>query len=139
MWRKIHSNRDPRDTLFSEIKKVVSPRLEGLMEGFTAMTIRYPCSFLLLMIISMMVSAVLSFTLFRSGEKLAKARPAPKVINPVQDGLSQITRAAEEIQEMMILRHTVDSISAKKQLTPADSLLLDSVLSRLQRIHPLKQ
>ena len=43
-----------------------------------------------------------------------------------------------KIRETLRLKHLVDSISAKKQLSPADSTALDSALNELQRIKNIK-
>ncbi|WEA00757.1 hypothetical protein [Mucilaginibacter sp. SJ] len=85
------------------------------------------------MIFLMVLSFVLSFTVFHSPDK-AKIITVKKV-NPVEDGFDQIMQATGNIRETLRLKKIVDSISAKKHLTGADSALLDSALDRLSKIH----
>jgi hypothetical protein len=134
MWKKIHSNRDPRDTLYSELQKEFSVyfgRAGHLGKSFLG---RYPRFFFGGMVLLILVSMVLSFTLFRHPVP-APVEAQKKTINPVQDGFSQIMRATGKIRETLRLKHFVDSISAKKQLSSSDSTMLDSALNQLQRIH----
>jgi len=139
MWRKIHSNRDPRDTLFSELKKEFRPWVIAVSGGTSKLLAGHPRFFFCAMIVLMLVSAGLSFTVFRHREK-----PVDETISrgnnpsPVEDGFRQIMKTTGELQQTIRLKHIVDSLTAKKQLTPADSTALDSALNRLQHIHPLK-
>jgi len=135
MWKKIHSNRDPRDTLYSELKKEFKPWFGKAGAGFATATKNYPKVFFGLMILLMLVSAGLSFTVFRHHEKTAAVSPA-RHSDPVGEGFSQIMKATGQLRETLKLKHTVDSLSAKRQLSGADSLQLDSALDRLRLIHP---
>lgn len=133
MWRKIHSNRDPRDTLFSELQKEFRPWFSNAKRFMIAALGSYPKFFFGGMIILLLISFALSFTVFRHQEKPAvvAAKPRP---DPVNDGFSQIMKATGHLRETLELKHTVDSLTSKKQLSAADSLLLDSALNRLQHI-----
>jgi hypothetical protein len=134
MWKKIHSNRDPRDTLFSELRKEFSVYF-GVAGAFgKSFLSRYPKFFFGMMVSLITASLILSFTLFRHPNVIA-AKAAPARINPVADGFSEIRRATGKIRTTLRLKHLVDSISTKKQLSAADSVALDSALSQLQRIH----
>ena len=134
MWKKIHSNRDPRDTIYSELKKEFSTYF-GKANGMCKSVLgHHPKFFFGGMVSVMLISMVLSFTLFRHPETPHKSAGQQKA-NPVQDGFSQILQATGKIRKTLRLKHLVDSISAKKQLSVADSILLDSALNRLQRIH----
>ena len=134
MWKKIHSNRDPRDTIYSELQKEFSTYF-GKANGMCKSVLgRHPKFFFGGMVSVMLVSVVLSFTLFRHPET-AHPRAGFQKVNPVQDGFSQILQATDKIRETLRLKHLVDSISTKKQLSGTDSTLLDSALNRLQRIH----
>jgi hypothetical protein len=134
MWKKIHSNRDPRDTLFSELRKEFSVYFSVAGAFGKSFLSRYPRFFFGMMVSLMAASFILSFTLFRH-----PAVVTPKVqlekINPVQDGFSEIMQATGKIRTTLRLKHLVDSISTKKQLSAADSIARDSALSQLQRIH----
>jgi hypothetical protein len=137
MWRKIHSNRDPRDTVYKELRKEFSPYFVKADSMGKSVLERYPKFFFGGMILVMLVSMVLSFTVFRHHEPVHQ--PIKKQqINPVQDGFGQIMQVTGKIRETLRLKHLVDSISAKKQLSPADSTALDSALNQLQRIKNIK-
>jgi hypothetical protein len=134
MWKKIHSNRDPRDTLFSELRKEFSIYFVAVGAIGKSFLSRYPKFFFGMMVSLMTASLVLSFTLFRH-PKVVAAAVQPAKVNPVQDGFSEIMQATAKIRTTLRLKHLVDSISTKKQLSAADSIALDSALSQLQRIH----
>lgn len=137
MWRKIHSDRDPRDTLFSELRREFRPWLDRVLSLFRQFVAGYPRLTFGLMLILMLFSAVLSFTVFRNKEAPHKiALPGQPAV--VSDGFGRIMEAAGQLSEAIRLRRTVDSLTAKSQLNTADSLLLDSILDRLQQAPPLK-
>ena len=134
MWRKIHSNRDPRDTLFSELKKEFNPYLFKGHKGMRSVLKNNPRFFFGSMIVLLLLSAVLSFTVFRHPDSKPKAA-VKEHADPVGEGFSRIMMATGELRQTLQLKHTVDSLSAKKQLTSADSLALESALDRLRIIH----
>jgi hypothetical protein len=138
MWKKIHSNRDPRDTIYSELQKEFSMYFEKAHAAGKSVLTRYPKFFFGGMVAVMLVSMALSFTLFRHPGAIKTSR-SPQKVSPVQDGFSQILQATGKIRETLRLKHLVDSISAKKGLSGADSILLDSALNQLQRIHSSKK
>lgn len=133
MWKRIHSNRDPRDTLFSEIHKEFGSYFAIAGNAAKSLAGRYPKFFWGAMIFLMAVSFVLSFTVFRHPEKTNIA--VVRKVNPVEDGFSQILQATGNIRETMKLKKLADSLTAKKQLSVKDSTLLDSALDRLSKIH----
>ena len=137
MWKRIHSNRDPRDTLYSEIKKEFRPYFEKAGEGGRNVLARHPRFFFGGMVLALLVSMILAFTLSRHPEPVR--RPVAKQqVSSVQDGFSQILQTANRIRETLRLKRLVDSITAKKQLSAADSTTLDSALNQLQRIKTIK-
>src|SRR5882757_6236406 len=120
MWRRIHSNRDPRDTLFSELRKEFGASFTRISSAGKAALGLYPRLFFGVMLLLLLASAVLSFTLFRHpAGSVAKIQVHRE--NPVAVGFGQILLTAAKIRETLQLKHLVDSISAKKQLSPADS------------------
>jgi hypothetical protein len=134
MWKKIHSNRDPRDTLYSELRRefgLYFGRAGGLISCVVG---RFPKFFFGLMVLLMVFSGVLSFTLFRHPAN-ANVTVKPAAVNPIGDGFGEIMQATGRIRKTLQLKHIVDSISAKKQLSTADSTALDTALNQLQRIN----
>ncbi|SHM92646.1 hypothetical protein [Mucilaginibacter sp. OK098] len=132
MWRKIHSNRDPRDTLYSEIHKEFGTYFGAAGNVLKQVLNARPKIFLGLMIVLMITSAALSFTVFRHPE--AKITRIEKPVDPVEDGFSKILQTAAKIKKGMGLKKLVDSLSARQQLTSADSAMLESALDSLQQI-----
>ena len=133
MWKRIHSNRDPRDTLYSEIRKEFASYFAIAGTAGKRLTGAYPKFLFGCMVFLMALSLVLSFTIFRHPEK-TKITVVKKVY-PVEDGFDQIIQATSKIRKTMRLKKLVDSLSAKKQLSGQDSTLLDSALDRLSQIH----
>lgn len=132
MWRKIHSNRDPRDTLYSEVRKEFGTYFSVAGNFSKRLLNAHPKIILGLMIALMVASAALSFTVFRHPEP--KAMHAEKPVNPVGDGFSKILQTAAKIKEGLRLKKLIDSLSARNQLSSADSVLLENALDSLQQI-----
>jgi hypothetical protein len=136
MFRKIHSNRDPRDTLYSEIKKEFRPYVNKAGGGLKSIADRYPKFLFWMMVINITLSVVLSFTVFRHKDKKAAANTRPALlVNPVNSGFDEILRTGAELKSTILLKRKIDSLSAKKILSKTDSLALDSALDMLQNTH----
>jgi hypothetical protein len=134
MFRKIRSNRDPRDTVFTELRKEFRPYVDKVSNGAKRTTIRYPKVLFWFMVVNLGLSAVLSFTVFRNRDDAVAKKPL-KIITPLTGGIGQVMQAGEAIREMISLRRRIDSLSAKKQLAPADSVFLDSALTRFNQLN----
>ena len=130
MWKRIHSNRDPRDTLYSEIRKEFGTYFSAAGNGLRSILNAYPKTALVSMIVLMLISGILSFTVFRYSEpeKLNKLQ----TVNPIGDGFTQILQTATKIKVSLRLKKRIDSLSNRTQLTAADSLALGNALDSLQ-------
>lgn len=137
MWRKIHSNRDPRDTLYNEVRKEFGTYFAAAGNAFGQLAAAYPKFVFGCMIFLMALSLGLSFTIFRHPDK--QVAPIVKKVNPVADGFNRIIQATGQIRETLYLRKLVDSISNKTRLDTRDSTLLDSALDQLSQIHPTQK
>ena len=135
MFRKLHSNRDPRDTLLSEINKEFRPYIGKAGKGLTGLLNSHPRFLFTMMVINIVLSAVLSFTVFRHHA------PPPKVVkpqaNPVSTGFDQIMRTGEKLKRSIALKRQIDSLTAKKQLSAADSLALEKALDTIQHLNQI--
>jgi hypothetical protein len=133
MFRKLHSNRDPRDTLLSEINKEFRPYIRKAGGGLKRLVDSHPKFLFVMMVINIVLSAVLSFTVMRR-----HALP-PKVIkpqaNPVSAGFGQIMRTGEKLRRTIALKRQIDSLTTKKQLSAADSLALENALDTIQKFN----
>lgn len=139
MWRRIISNRDPRDTIFTEIRKEFNPYFGKANQFGNSFLARYPRLLFRTMVILLVASLVLRFTVFRHLEAMKNHPLVQSKTSPIQDGFSQIMVTAGQIRQTLALKHLVDSITAKKNLSQQDSTVLDSALNRLQRIHDHQQ
>jgi hypothetical protein len=133
MLKRIHSNRDNRDTLYSEVRKEFGIYFVIAGNAFKRFLGSYPRFFYGLMIALLLSSMILSFTVFRHPDK--SVPPVKKAVNPVGEGFDRIMHASEQIRQTITLKHWVDSLSSKKVLTGKDSVALDSALDRLRAIN----
>jgi len=133
MFRKLHSNRDPRDTLLSEINKEFRPYIHKAGKGLTGLVNSHPRFLFTMMVINIVLSVALSFTVFR------QHAPPPKVVkpqaNPVSTGFDQILRTGEKLKRTIGLKRQIDSLTAKKRLSAADSLALEKALDTIQKLN----
>ena len=135
MFRKIHSNRDPRDTLYSELKKEFSVYFEKCRDFGTRTVHKHPGTIFGLMIFLLSASVVASIAFhtifFQSGKENKITHP---VVKPLDNGFNQILAAGTALKQTIRLRRQVDSITAKKALTKSDSITLVRDLDSLQHI-----
>lgn len=133
MFRKIHSNRDPRDTLYSELKQEFSVYADKGNRFAKQIAGKYPRFLFGLMIILLMTSAVLAVVLHHQMVPLEKkkAEAHTEVLN---SGFDHILAAGAALGQTIRLRRQVDSITAKNVLSRSDSLTLVRDLDSLQHI-----
>ena len=131
MFKKIHSNRDPGDTLYSEIKKEFGGYFSKAAGGTRTFTERYPKFLFGLMVFCIILSISVVFTLRK------RHAPPPKItVSPVSDGIGQILSLSSALKETIALKKQVDSISRKQSLDKSDSATL---LKDLDRLHQINQ
>ena len=138
MFRKIHSNRDPKATLYSEIKREFGPYLQKANDK-TFQTIQaYPKPTFWGMLLLLLVSAVLSFTIFRKPpaverkDKVATNAPARKPA--MDDGFERILSTGAALKRTLQLRNKIEVLISKGKLDHADSLELENTLDSLGQI-----
>lgn len=135
MFKKIHSNRDPRDTLYSELKKEFSVYAEkgnGVLKRLIFGSPRFVFGF---MIVLLAASLILAVALHHQIlPKDGKAKPTKAGTGPVTEGFDNIIAAAVALKKTIRLRRQVDSITARKTLSKTDSLTLLRDLDILQHI-----
>ncbi|HMI04845.1 MAG TPA: hypothetical protein VK541_20320 [Pedobacter sp.] len=135
MFRKIHSKRDPSHTLFSEIRKEFAVYFNRAWAYLSALLVKYPRQVFVLMVLLMLFSMALSFTVFRHSEK--KVTPAEALgaqRNPVEAGISEIMEKTRALREIIAIKKQIEFLIGKGSLTPADSLHLEKAIDRLHQI-----
>lgn len=138
MFKKIHSDRDPRDTVISEVKKEFRPYFKKAGHGLRRAAERYPKFLFVMMVINLSLSAILCFTVFRHKEPVNKVQPI-NLTAPVTDGFDRIIEAGAALRGTIRLKKQVDSITKNKILSKADSAVLLKDLDSLQRIRRTSQ
>ena len=133
MFRKIHSNRDPRDTVFREIKKEFRPYFDKAGQGLKKTADRYPKFLFWMMVINISLSIILVRTVFRPKGEPKKA-PVLKSASPLSGGFDQIMRVGNALRVTISLKKQVDSLAHQKILSKADSAVLLKDLDSLQHI-----
>lgn len=133
MFRKIHSNRDPKDTLYSELKKEFSVYADKGSRFGKNVAAKYPRLLFGLMSSLLVASVVLAVALHHEmvPPEPVKTKPKTEVLN---NGFDHILAAGAALRQTIRLRREVDSITTKKVLTKADSLTLVRELDSLQHI-----
>jgi hypothetical protein len=132
MFKKIHSNRDPKDTVFSELKKEFRPYFNKAAISLKRAANRYPVFLFWMMVINISLSIVLVATVFRRKEEPAK-KPTMQ-LSPVSDGFDQLLAAGHRLKTVIALKKQVDSLVHKKQPDAADSATLMRDLDSLQHL-----
>ncbi|GAA4339688.1 hypothetical protein GCM10023149_50550 [Mucilaginibacter gynuensis] len=136
MWKKLRSNRDPRDTLLSELKKEFGPYIIIGTIWLKRLLLTYPRCFFGGMVGLLAVSLLFSFTLFLHPGSKAKIS-TEQVSATADDSFSKIIAITGRMQETIVLKKTVDSLNRKPQLSAQDSARMIKTLQRLQQL--LKQ
>jgi hypothetical protein len=135
MFRKLHSNRDPRDTLFSELNKEFRPYIRKAGKGLKGLADDHPKFLFVMMVINIVLSVILSFTVFRRHDQPPKV--VKSIVNPVTGGFDQIMRTGEKLKQTIALKRQIDSLTSKKQLSAADSLALEQALDTIQKLNKI--
>lgn len=134
MFRKIHSNRDPTDTLFSALGKEFDVYLSAAKARVQAFLMAYPKPVFGFMVICILVSAMLTLTVFRSVKPKKTAPVRTVAVSSAGQGFSQILSTADALRESLQIRQEISALIAKDSLTAADSLRLEKALDRFHQL-----
>lgn len=135
MFRKIHSNRDPSDTLYTELKKEFSSYIQKFNNWVRRICLKFPKLVYAMMVVLIMISFVLSILLFRKEKPKSKtANVSPKTAAPMQDGLGQIMQKAYALKEAITLKTQIETLITKDSLTAQDSIVLGKAIDRLHNL-----
>ena len=137
MFRKIHSNRDPNSTIYSEIKNEFKIYFECCYQKITQILERKPKTSIGVMVMLMALSIIISFFILsnkKPPEKTGKTVSGNKV-NTVSDGFRQILSTAATIKQGLALKHQIDSLANLRKLTTKDSQTLINELDKLHQLN----
>jgi hypothetical protein len=134
MFRKIHSNRDPGDTLHSSLRKEFSVYFDALGIRIRLVLKTYPKQVFAGMVVLILGSTV--FTLFL--QKPPKSKLAAQVLKsmtqPAQKGFSQILTQADALSESLRLRNEILTMIALDTLSRNDSIRLQRKIDRFHEL-----
>jgi hypothetical protein len=137
MFRKLHSNRNPQDTILSELKREFAGHIAKSSVKIIRMLQRKPFFAFSGMVVLLILSAAISFTIARNKTEAITKRTR---VNAVSDGFRQMLSISRSIRQTLSLRHEIDSLSAKAALTKTDSQTLVKDLDKLQQLNkPFKK
>ena len=135
MFRKIHSKRNPSDTLFTELRQEFAIHFNRFWQWFTALCSRYPKQVYGTMVLLILVSAICSFLIRGTSPAPAqKWRPSSRLVTPVADGFGQIMQKGIALKEAAKIKTQIEALILKDSLTGTDSILLEKSIDRLHEL-----
>ncbi|NHA02537.1 hypothetical protein G7092_01950 [Mucilaginibacter sp. HC2] len=142
MFKRIHSNRDPGETLWKSLRQEFGSYFEQAGTSFGHFCANHPKTIFGSMVALLILSVALSFTVFhhpaqgpRSGSAAPHHNANPvKSPHPLDDGFSRILETGSALKQTLGLKQEVEAILAKGKISPADSLRLERDLDSLAAI-----
>lgn len=135
MFKKTHSNRDPRDTGFTELRKEFRSHIQKFNNWFCGICLKFPKLVYTTMVIGILISFALSILLFREEKpKSQTVNVSVKTAGLVQDGLGQIMQKGYALKEAITLKAQIETLIAKDSLTSGDSIALGKAIDRLHNL-----
>lgn len=136
MFRKIHSNRDSKDTLWSELRKEFSAYISRADQRFRHLCMTYPRQVYSAMVLLLIISIVLSFRIFqeRKSVPVLVSIKQQAQANPVSDGLGEISQKAAALQETIVIKAQIEKLIAKDSLNHLDSVVLTKAIDRFHEL-----
>ena len=151
MFKKIHSNRQPEDTLYASIKTEFAPVFDKAGNKFQNLLKRYPKTIFIGMIFLMVVSGIVSFTLFRN--KPSRSNKGMLTINRGNAKEREINRKTDSsmagilliTQKLMVnirLKQKIEGLIKQPRLSHQDSasllIAIDSleIIRKTNKTHP---
>ena len=133
MFRKTHSSPGQR-SFIAELKKELSPYLEKVERVISRLLKRYPQQFFIAMIVLIIGSVILSFTVMRHEPK-STSTYASGISSVTSGGLGTIIKAGSTLREVLSLQNQINAILKKDTLSSLDTLSLQNAFKRLEAIN----
>lgn len=134
MSRKTTSEPDNQVTLFSELRKEFTVYFTRFSHGGSRFIGRYPRQVFTAMLVCMITSAVLAFSVMRQ-QKVSVRLETGSAASGVTTGLGQILGTSAALREILELQNRISTILKKDTLDQTDSLVLRQAFQRLESIH----
>ncbi|RZK42644.1 MAG: hypothetical protein EOO90_06285 [Pedobacter sp.] len=135
MFRKIRSNRDPRDTLFSEFTKELNPYFARVSASLRKLAVEYSWQIYSCMLILLGISMIFSFIAYRQKPVQAAAVKITDKSNGPAGGIGEIYQVGTALKNTIRLKADIESILAKDTLSQGDSVRLEKAIDQLQQIN----
>lgn len=133
MFKKIHSDRDPKDTLFTEIRKEFAVYIDSISTRIVYFLKKNPDLTYTMMLLFLGASMILSFTIFRNKDPKPE-ESAHVIVSPITNGFSRILETGAALKESIKLKAQIELLIAKDTLSKADSLFLGEAIDRLHQL-----
>ncbi len=133
MFRKIHSKRDPRDTLLVALQREFAGQFEKFNARFLRFTGCYPRLIFGVMVLLLSLSVVCSLLFARHEPRVPDVIDTPAVQSSL-GGLGQMMQKAEAIRESLRISKEVNALLAQDSLSRADSLRLARAIDRFHEL-----
>jgi hypothetical protein len=143
MFKKIHSNRQPENTLYSSIKTEFAPAFDKTDNKFQSLLGMYPKTIFISMIFLMVVSGILSFTLFRNNPSssnkgmltINKGNAKEREIKQKTDsGMAGIMLITQKLMAGIRLKQKIEGLIKQPKLSHQDSASLLIAIDSLEMI-----
>lgn len=132
MYRKTHFKTRP--DLYQELSKEFGAYFLRIGSLWKRISARYPRQIFAVMVTSILLSVVLSFTVMR----VKVTEPLPSISGSGEDvahGLGQIVGAGQALKKVLDLQNKINTVLHKDSLTARDSLLVKNAIRQLEIIH----
>lgn len=128
MFKRIHSNRDPGTTVLSELRKEFAVYISRIRRAGQAIVKAHPRTTFTTMLISLIASGVMCFTIERNHEPV-------KALPKIDPGFAKMNDAVQLIRRSMLVKRRIDSLTSQKKLSHQDSLILEKDLDTLSQFN----
>lgn len=138
MFKKIRSNRDPEKTIWSELSNEFSPYISKANLGFSSFLNAYSKQAYIGMMLLIIASAILSFTVFRNtDDPLASAATKATKVQVQPPPQIDMLKMIDLMEESVFIKKRIDSLAAKEVLSAQDSITITNSFNRLEKLESI--
>lgn len=134
MFRKIHSNRNPDDTIWRSLMTEFAVYINKAKSNFKSLLIAYPKHAYAIMVLLLLGSMLLTLTIGKPAKPKSLPENSRSLTQPARDGLSRLITGAGQFSESIRLKEEISAILAKDSLNGADSVHLEKAIDRLHQL-----